>query len=177
MKRTYILLLFSLVVGCAPPQAEPVRPVGPTSSPNPGQGIEASVARPAYDETADARADIASAIKIGQTADLPVLVVFGADWCGDCRKLDAALRSGRTATLVNSSFKTVKVNVGKFDKNTDLAQQYGVPLRKGIPTIAILSTKGDVLYATKAGELANARSMGDEGLFAFFSQLAAKTKQ
>jgi hypothetical protein len=30
----------------------------------------------------------------------------------------------------------VKVDVGPFDRNVDLAQRYGVPLRKGIPTVA-----------------------------------------
>jgi thioredoxin 1 len=130
-----------------------------------------------YDEKANARDDIAAAVKAGKTANLPVLIVFGANWCGDCLKLDAALQSGKTAALVSGAFKTVKVDVGNFDRNSDIAHEYGVPLRKGIPTIAVLSNQGQVLYTTKAGEVANARKMGDEGLHAFFAELVEKLKR
>lgn len=131
-------------------------------------------AKAPYDEHADARAEIAAAVKAAPAAKRSVLLVFGANWCGDCVKLDAALQSGRTAALVDGAFKTVKIDVGNFDRNGDIAKAYGVPLRKGIPTIAVLSPRGEVLYATQAGELANARKLGDDGLYLFFSELIEK---
>jgi thioredoxin 1 len=124
-----------------------------------------------YDERADAQAAIAAAVKTAQGANRKILLVFGANWCGDCVKLDAALTSGRTAELVNAAFVAVKVDVGNFDRNGDIARRYDVPLRKGIPTIAVLSGQGQVLYTTRAGELASARKLGDEGLYLFFSDL------
>ena len=42
-----------------------------------------------YDEAADAKAAIRAALADAEKAKLPVLVVFGANWCGDCRMLDA----------------------------------------------------------------------------------------
>jgi thioredoxin 1 len=133
--------------------------------------------KPAYDESADAGAKIASAIEAGKGAKRPILLIFGANWCSDCLTLDGALQSGATAALVNDRFEIVKIDVGEFDKNTDLAQGYGVPLQMGIPTIAVLSTSGKALYVTEASELANAGSLGDAGLLTFFTQLADKTKQ
>jgi len=61
-------------------------------------------------------------------------------------------------------------------KNLDVAKQYGVPLEKGIPAVAILSPKNDVLYVTKEGELANAGKMGDTGIYEFFKKVAASMK-
>jgi len=83
------------------------------------------------------------------------------------------MKNGASAPLLARDFKIVKVNVGRFDKNVDIAKSYGVPLDKGIPAVAILSAKNEVLYATRAGELANARKMGDKGIYEFFKKVTA----
>lgn len=129
-----------------------------------------------YDESADARAEIRSALAAVGKGPRRVLIVFGANWCEDCRSLDTALKSGRNAELMAREFEVVKVDVGRFDRNTDIADSYGVPLKKGIPAVAILSRQGKVVYATQAGELADARQMGDKGIFDFFTKAAALAK-
>jgi protein disulfide-isomerase len=126
-----------------------------------------------YDETADARVQVSAAVMEAAPLKLPVLVVFGANWCGDCKMLDTAFKEGAVAPLIAKRFKVVKVNVGKFDRNVEMAQAYGVPLKSGIPAIAVLSPQGQVVYATKAGELADARKMGDQSIHDFFAKLAA----
>ena len=52
-----------------------------------------------YDESADARAAIRSALGAVGTGPRRVLIVFGANWCEDCRALDQALKSARNAAL------------------------------------------------------------------------------
>lgn len=117
-----------------------------------------------YDESADARAAI-GAVGAGPRR---VLIVFGASWCEDCRSLDQALKSGRNADLMAREFEVVKVDVGRFDRNLDVARAYGDPIRKGIPAAVVLSADERVLYATKAGELSNARRMSATGVYDFF---------
>ncbi|HEY0955447.1 MAG TPA: thioredoxin family protein [Roseateles sp.] len=129
-----------------------------------------------YDEGADAKAAITATLAEADKARLPVLVVFGANWCGDCRMLDATFKSGPSAPLIARSFKVVKVDVGRFDRNVDIAERYQVPLKKGIPAVAVLSPQGKLLYATEGGELANARKMGDQGVLDFFTQITASAK-
>jgi protein disulfide-isomerase len=133
-------------------------------------------AAPMYDEAADARADIRAAVADASSAGKRVLVVFGANWCGDCKVLDASFRESGSAPLIAKNFKVVKVNVGRFDRNTDLAASYGVPLKQGIPAVAVLSAQGKVLYVTKDGELADAHRMGDKGIHDFFAKVAAKAR-
>lgn len=125
-----------------------------------------------YNEAADATAQVASAISDAAKTNVPVLVVFGANWCGDCQILDLAFKQGAAAPLIAKNFRVVKVNVGRFDANMAIAQKYGVPLKKGIPAVAVLSPRGKVLYATKAGELADARNMGDKGIYDFFVRVS-----
>ena len=132
-----------------------------------------AAAEPPYDETADAKADIRAALVEAERVKVPVLVVFGANWCGDCKVLDMAFKAGMTAPLIEKNFKVVKVNVGRFDRNVDIAEGYGLPLKKGIPAVVVLSDKGSIVYSTQAGELADARSMGDKGIYDFFTKIAA----
>jgi len=136
----------------------------------------AFAASPAYDEAADAKAQIRASLADAKRANVPVLVVFGANWCPDCRVLDMSFKDGASAPLIRQHFKVVKVDVGRFDRNVDIAQAYGVPLKQGIPAVAVLSPTGKVVYTTRSGELADARSMGDQGIHDFFTRVAATTR-
>ena len=124
-----------------------------------------------YNEQADARAELNLALARAQAQHKNVLVVFGANWCGDCLALNKKMSAGALAAHVDKRFVVLKVNVGRFDRNTDLAVQMGVPLKKGIPAVAVLKQGGEVQSATGGGELADARSMGDAAVLAVFESL------
>jgi protein disulfide-isomerase len=123
-----------------------------------------------YDEAADAKTNISQALSNAQQSGKQVLLVFGANWCKDCRELDRALH-GKSEGLIDDKLVVVKVNIGNFDKNLDIAEAYGNPIKKGIPAAVIINAKNEVLYSTKAGELADARSMGENGIYDFFSNV------
>ena len=121
-----------------------------------------------YDEHADARTVIAKTAAEAKAAKLPVIIIFGANWCPDCRGLSDTIEHGKNALQIANEFKIVKVNVGNFDTNLDVAKTYGNPIAGGIPGAAILSFDGKLIYVTKPGELATARSQSDEGIYNFF---------
>ncbi len=122
-----------------------------------------------YDTSADPQSDLTAAMAEARKSGKRVLVVFGANWCPDCRILDKEFHSGsKTAELVASRYEVVKVDVGDFDKNLDFASLYGEPIKKGIPSVVIVTPTNEVVYQTKAGELADARTMGSDGLYEFF---------
>jgi protein disulfide-isomerase len=128
-----------------------------------------------YDEKADAHADLTRALEKAKSGNKKVLAVFGANWCPDCREFDKALH-GKSASLVDSKFVVVKIDVGNFNKNIDLAKEYGNPIKKGIPAAVVLTPDNKVVYATKGGELANARGMGESGIYDFFSRITEKSQ-
>jgi protein disulfide-isomerase len=125
-----------------------------------------------YDESADAKVVLQTALVSAKTDRKPVFVIFGANWCDDCRALDRAIKKGRSATLIAKSFSVVKVNVGNFDKNLDIVNAYGSPIKQGIPAAIVLSPDGRVIYATRPGELAEARQMGETGIYDFLVAVA-----
>jgi thioredoxin 1 len=136
--------------------------------------LTASAADKPYDESANAKADIKQAL--ATATKTPVIVVFGANWCPDCLALNKAMTQGASAALLKKDFKIVKVDVGHLDKNLDVAESYGVPVKKGIPAVAILSPEGEVVYLTKEGELSHARTMSDDGIYQFFKKVTASAK-
>jgi len=129
-----------------------------------------------YNEAADAKAELKKVLIDARSAQKPVLVIFGANWCEDCRALDRSLKSGKNAELIAGEFEVVKIDVGRFDRNLDVSKIYGDPIKTGIPAAVILSPTSEMLYSTRAGELANARKMNDEGVYGFFKEAIAKAK-
>jgi thioredoxin 1 len=125
-----------------------------------------------YDEKADAAGDIQHAIAAAQADHKSVLLVFGANWCADCRALDKALH-GSSQHLINQNFDVVKIDVGNFDKNLYLAQRYGNPIANGIPAVVVLGADKQVVYATRNGELANASHMTEQSILEFLKQKVA----
>ena len=123
-----------------------------------------------YDTASDAHVALQQGLADAQGQSTDVLVIFGANWCEDCRDLDKAMR-GLSASLIDSRYVVVKIDVGNFDKNLDLAKRYGNPIQKGIPAAVVLTPGDQVLYSTKAGELANARRMGDRNICDFLSKV------
>lgn len=127
-----------------------------------------------YNEHANAAQDIRQAIAQARTDHRKVLLVFGANWCGDCRELDKAMH-GTSQALIQARFDVVKIDVGNFNKNLGIAQRYGNPIKLGIPAVVVLSRDGKVIYSTKGGELADARKMGEQGIYDFLSQKVVTT--
>ena len=125
-----------------------------------------------YNEHADAKAEVRQALLSANRSQTLVLIIFGANWCEDCRALDAAMKSQENAELLAKTFQVVKVDVGNFDRNRDLAASYGNPTLKGIPAAIVLSPDNQLVYSTRGGELADARRMSNRGIYDFFSRIA-----
>ena len=129
-----------------------------------------------YDEAANAQEQIQAALKATRVANKSTLIVFGANWCGDCKMLNIEMQQGALAKLVNDRLAVVKVDVGRFDRNKDVAERYGNVIKKGIPSVVLLRADGSVAYQTDGGELADARKMGRGGVTTFFGSMLDKAK-
>jgi thioredoxin 1 len=140
-------------------------------------GMTATAEEPIYDEKADANQQIAAAIAAASESGKParnIVLVFGANWCPDCHALDDHMRKPELASIIEQNFAVVKIDVGRMNKHLDVAKQYGVPIRRGIPALAVLDAQGKVLYAMDQGQFADARHMSYESIKAFFEQWRPK---
>jgi thioredoxin 1 len=139
-------------------------------------GVAWAASGPVYDENADAKKQIAAALREAarRRPARNVVLVFGANWCTDCRVLSAQMHKGDLAALLTKSFVVVKIDIGRMDKNLDVAAQYGVPIKNGVPALAVLNSRGRLLYAQDQGQFADARHMSPESIRAFFEQWKPK---
>ncbi len=112
-----------------------------------------------YPDPANARTDLAAALKTAAATHKRILLDFGGNWCGDCQVLDIYLHDPANRPIVEANFVVVHVNVGRYDANLDLAKRYQIPLDKGVPAVAILSDRGTLLYSQKDGEFEAMRRM------------------
>tara|TARA_B100000676_G_scaffold225674_1_gene223309 strand:+ start:458 stop:778 length:321 start_codon:yes stop_codon:yes gene_type:complete len=74
---------------------------------------------------------------------VPVVVDFGAEWCGPCKQLDPILEDIASENI--DRLKVFKLNI---DENPMTPQKFGV---RGIPTIMLF--KEGKLIDTKVGSL------------------------
>jgi thioredoxin 1 len=136
--------------------------------------MAAGIARPAdpdiYPDPSQAKADLAAALKTAAATHRRVLLDFGGNWCGDCKVLDIYMHDDKNRALVESNFVVVHVNVGHFDANTDLADRYKIPLKRGVPAMAVLSESGKLLYSQQNGEFESMRRMQSSSLTEFLVQ-------
>ena len=129
-----------------------------------------SSGRDIYPDPADAKADIAAALKAAATTHKRVIIDFGGNWCGDCQVLDIYFHNAENRPILDSNYVLVHVNIGHMDENVDIAQRYGVPLDRGVPALAVLSDTGKLLYSQKSGEFEAMRRMQASSVTSFLVQ-------
>lgn len=126
-----------------------------------------------YPPPEDAEKEISTALASAAKDHKRVILVFGANWCYDCHVLDATFRSKAFASEVAASYHVVHINVGDAgDQNLDLAEKYGVPLKKAvrIPSLAVLDPDGKVVYSQKNGEFDDSVRIGPQDVAAFLTK-------
>lgn len=128
-----------------------------------------------YPSAADARTDIKAALAQAVKEKKNVILDFGAVWCYDCHVLDLAFKDAQIRSLLQANYVVVHIDVGRYDKNTDVAKEFKVPLEKGIPALAILNPAGKLLTSNKHGEFQAARKMTFENLSDFLNKWKPKT--
>ena len=132
-------------------------------------------ARQIYSDTADAHIEIQEALTTAAREHKRVILDFGGNWCGDCQVLDIYFHAPVNAGLLNENYVLVHVNIGRYDRNTDLAEKYGVPLKKGVPGLAVLDAHGRVLYSQKNGEFEAIRKMESSSVTDFLNKWKPKS--
>ncbi len=129
-----------------------------------------------YPPPGEARGEIAAALRSATKDHKRVILVFGGNWCYDCHVLNAAFHSPQIAPLVNANYHVVHVNIGDGDKNLDLADEYGVPLRQSVrvPSLAVLDSNGNVIYSQKNGEFDDSSRLSPADIVQFLKKWAPR---
>ncbi len=126
--------------------------------------------RDLYPAAADAAKEIEAALVLAAADHKRVLLVFGGNWCYDCHVLDRGLHEGEAGKIMRASYLLVHVDIGNGEKNLNLLKKYEIPIEKGVPAVAVLSSDEALLYSSGDGEFEAARNMKKKNLVAFLNR-------
>ena len=140
-------------------------------------GTTVSAREYAYEPDADPAVTYQHALEQARQQKKSVLLVFGSEWCPDCRSLNKKMGQAPLRDTIEKHFIVSHVDIGNWDRNMAFIEQFGSPVAKGIPSIAIVGSDKTLLYVSEAGEFASARSMGLASLDAWFRDRLALIEQ
>jgi thioredoxin 1 len=131
-------------------------------------GAARGVERDIYPAPDQAKTELAAALAAAAANHKRVILDFGGNWCTDCHVLDHYFHDTANAPLLEANYILVHINIGRMTDNLDIAQRYQVPVRrKGVPALAVLGEKGELLYSQKTGEFEAMRSMQSSAVTEF----------
>ena len=79
-------------------------------------------------------------------------------------------RPAKIAPIVNADYHVVHINIGNYDHNMDIGERYDVPLKKGVPAVAVLDGKGKLLTSQQNREFESAVKIGPADVTAFLEK-------
>ena len=99
-----------------------------------------------------------------------LLIDLGGNWCPDCRILNATLQQTELRPFVAKNYVFVPVDIGRRDKNLDIAARYGLKV-EGVPALLVVDPRTDkLLNAGHVADLSDARHMSPQGLADYVAQ-------
>lgn len=123
-----------------------------------------------YHPEANAKEEIASAVKQAKKEGKHVLVQIGGNWCIWCARFynfvstDASLDS-----LMNANYVVYHLNWSKENKNEALLAKYKFPDRFGFPVFLVLDQEGNLIHTQNSSYLEEAKSYSKEKVAGFFA--------
>lgn len=99
------------------------------------------------------------------TSNKLIVIVFGADWCSDCRKLDSLMSEQGVEAFFAENFELIYVDIGRWDKNLDIVTQFENPIADGIPSMVLTDPRLSAFKSLNGREVARAKKKGGK-LFA-----------
>jgi thioredoxin-related protein len=122
-----------------------------------------------YHPEANAKAEIAAAVKKAAAGHKNVLLQIGGNWCSWCLRFNKLVTSTDSLnTYLNNNYEVVHVNYSKENMNEKLLAELGYPQRFGFPVFIILDDKGNRLHTQNSGYLEEGKGYSNTKVLEFF---------
>lgn len=124
-----------------------------------------------YSSHTNPKEEIEIAIKGADSNEKNILLIFGADWCSWCNRLANFIKENKKVShLLTEKYVVIKVDVGKWDTNLDLMKKYNARQKVGVPSLAVLDSKGKFIVFQETGSLEEGKGHSEEKVLNFLKK-------
>ncbi|MDB4591774.1 thioredoxin family protein [Gammaproteobacteria bacterium] len=106
-----------------------------------------------------------------QQSKQPILI-FGGNWCPDCRILDGTLQLPTIKKFMNKNYNIMHIDIGRYNKNMELISYFGIPKEKGVPRVLVFDKNKIIINKKSTKEWTTARDRRKQEVFDYFQSLA-----
>lgn len=132
---------------------------------------KANAADSLYHPLADAKKDIAEAIKKAKQEKKYVLIQAGGNWCSWCIEFNRFTTTDKQMdSAINADYVVYHLNYSPQVKNAEMFKQYGFPNRFGFPVFLVLDENGKLVHTQNSSYLEEGKSYSKKKVLEFLSQ-------
>ena len=109
---------------------------------------------------------------IENSKDKQAVVIFGANWCPDCRILAGTLKLPSVNKFIQENYSIMHIDLGKYDINMSLLEVLGIPKQEGVPRVVIFDKEGNAINLDTNDRWRTARDSKQQQIFNYFQRYA-----
>ena len=102
------------------------------------------------------------------TKDKQPIIIFGANWCPDCRIFSATMDIPKIKSYIDKNFEVLYVDVKRYEINMSLMEEFGIEPAEGIPRLLIFDKNRKLINSSNTTEWRTARDRTSQEIFNFF---------
>ena len=100
------------------------------------------------------------------------ILIFGANWCPDCRIFSGTMDIPKIKSFINENFNVMYVDVKRYEINMTLLKEFDIPYSEGIPRVLVFDEKRNILNNSNTTEWRTARDRSSQEIFNFFQSMS-----
>ncbi len=105
------------------------------------------------------------------TKDKQPIIIFGANWCPDCRIFSATMDIPKIKSYIDKNFEVLYVDVKRYEINMSLMKEFGIEPAEGIPRLLIFDKNRKLINSSNTAEWRTARDRTSQEIFNFFQDM------
>jgi len=98
------------------------------------------------------------------------VVIFGGNWCPDCRILDGTLAMPTIKKFLQQHYQVMHIDIGRYDRNMELMDHLNIETKKGVPRVVILDLEKNIVNSSTSSEWTTARDRKQQEIYNYFQK-------
>ena len=123
-----------------------------------------------YDEKIIDSSELDKFINQSINNDKQPVVIFGGNWCPDCRILAGTLAMPTIKKFLQRYYRIIHIDIGRYDRNMELMDHLNIESKKGVPRVVILDLEKNIVNSSTSSEWTTARDRKQQEIYNYFQK-------